>query len=1196
MTSDGGKTITARGIVWNTTGSPSISSYTGITSESGTTGAYTSYLASLTANTTYHVKAYATNSKGTSYGSEVDFTTFPTNPTSPVATPSTVCRGVGTALTVSSAQGSVYWYTGSCGGTYVGSGNPLTVYPTENTTYYGRNYNGNVSAGCVTVTVTVNQPASVPATASVSVPAGVDGQTKANISWTASTGLATISYYWAIGTGAGVTYESGYTSRGGPITDISALAAGLSASTTYYLSVKATNSCGTSTYRTSSAFRTNHILTYTANANGTLSGTPTQTVAESSDGTPITAVPNTGYNFVNCSDGAVAKVRTDTNVHNSITVQANFAPNRLAFVTHPVTKQAGQVIPVSVRITDTYGVTMTDATAPITIEIQNNPSIGGAGTITGTITVNAVDGVATFSTLWINKTGNGYTLRASSPSPIVTVPVSSAFNIIPGDIYDFTVAGISSPVVAGVTTTPVVTAYDEWDNIKTDYTGKIHFTSTDVKGTTVLPADYTFLTANNGVKSFTNGVMLTTTGDQTVIVTGTVDTKTGSQTPIHVDPAAIDHFHLAANGTIKAGTAFTVTATAQDVYHNVKTDYDGPSHDGANNVLWTTTATSSPNGTGRFIPSNGNQTFSSGVSTISGFTFFNSDQAQLTPYASPTITIKDALTNSSGTTVGISVLNEVLDNFKVVAGTTQVAGGAFSTTVTARDVYWNTCIDYAGSIRFKTSNDALVTFPTGLQSFAPASTTLGVRIFTNGITINQIGAYWLRAADSQFAYKSGEQQNIIVHPGAFSPDIAKSTITVDSSDKIAGQEVKVTLSPKDAQGNLLYSCQTISVFLDGDVKSGTRQVTHGTGSGADGIYVFYVPVTITTVNNIISATYQDPVNSDIIPFDKTWDITVTPAPPSLANTLITPDAGSITTNGTQAITVQLYDKFNNKRTTNDGVVTLTTTLGSLVANNGSKTNTAVYDATGAGGKYTATLYASFEGNSGAETGVGTAAITGAIAFNATAGPGDYIAGVSPYEYVSAPWPSNGSIVDGASVAITEGLPNLITSTVTNDATVVGSQPTMTTDQTATITVQLKDYLGNLITHNRGAVTLTSNRGVITNIGYLSSGRYTATLTAGTTAVNGVGLATIYGTLDGDGNPSDVNGNFNNGAGTPVNTITTVNIIEGAPAVSTIDISTAVSSITADESTLVTVQLKDALGNLIVNDRGTVTLSDRKSVV
>ena len=46
-----------------------------------------------------------------------------------------------------------------------------------------------------------------------------------------------------------------------------------------------------------------YTLTYTAGANGSITGTSPQTVNHGADGTPVTAVPNTGYHFVDWSDG-----------------------------------------------------------------------------------------------------------------------------------------------------------------------------------------------------------------------------------------------------------------------------------------------------------------------------------------------------------------------------------------------------------------------------------------------------------------------------------------------------------------------------------------------------------------------------------------------------------------------------------------------------------------------------------------------------------------------------------------------------------------------------------------------------------------------------------------------------------------------------------------------------------------------------
>ena len=1213
VTADGGKTVTSRGIVWNTSGSPTISSYTGITSDGSGTGTYTSSLTNLSPNTTYYVKAYATNSIGTSYGSQVSFTTYPTDPTSPIASPPTICRGNSSQLTVSSPQGNVYWYTSGCGNTYVGAGNPLTVYPTDNTTYYARNYNGNYSAGCVSTTITVNQPASLPASATVVVPSGVLGQTSANLSWTTSTGMSPITYYWAVGTSSGVTYESGYTVRG-TSTTFPVTATGLSKSTTYYLAVKAVNSCGTSAYQTSSSFRTNHELIYTAGTNGTIGTTPsggsssiTQTISNNGNGTAVYAVPNANYHFVNWSDGLTTNPRTDISVTNSFSVTANFAINRLEFSVQPTNTIAGDNIIFTVRIRDVYGNTMTNSDQDVTIDIGTNP-VGG--TLSGTKVLHITNGVASSALVWVNKVGNGYTLTASS-SPL-TGATSGSFNITPAAIDHFTVIGITDPVMAGTTTTPVVTAYDQYNNIKTNYTGTIVFSSSETHhAEEIYPANYTFVQTDNGTKTFINGVTLKTTGERSVTVTG--DTKTGSQTAITVTPAPIHYFTLAANGTITAGTPFTVTATVYDEYGNVKTNYDG-----SNSVMWTSTATSSFNGTARIIPANGDQTFNAGVATIGGFTFFNSHET-------PTITITDGPSAVPGTTAPIIVHNAPLDNFKVVAGTSQMANIPFDVTVTARDVYWNTCIDYAGNIRFKSSDDGLVIFPPNLQSFAPASTYHGVRTFTNGAEINTIGAYWLRTADEHYAYKSGEQQNIVVEPGAFSPLALKSTLTIDYDTRIAGEYVNVILTPRDVQGNLLYSCRDISVLLNGSASDYDGGI--GVMNVGDGTYTARVRVTLTG-NNIISAKFNETHQL----FDQTRTVLVSPAPVNLAHTLITASPSTMTTDEVSQITVQLKDAFDNNRTTSDGKVSLETNHG-VFTGGVTDNNNGTYSAT-LHGNYRAVgiahIIGNFAGNAqnqdingtitdtedvtineGAPslanieitaspeeiTTNGTSTISvqlkdqfgnlittdrGTIALtttpNGSLSPVNYTTGGIYTSTLSGFNPGNGTttirgtynggtIIDTAFVTFHEGLPDLAHITIT------ASPATMTTDQSSTITVQLKDVYGNNLNSSRGTVTLSSTIGALSSVTDNNNGTYTATLTGDN---RGFGDATITGSLSGFGQIAD-------------NAVVT--ITQGKPDLAKIDISPESASMTTDETRLITIQLKDQFGNNLTTSRGTITLSN-----
>lgn len=77
ISSDGGGTVTARGVVWSTSTNPTISLTTKTTDGTGT-GSFASTITGLTANTQYYVRSYATNSAGTSYGNEITFTTLPT--------------------------------------------------------------------------------------------------------------------------------------------------------------------------------------------------------------------------------------------------------------------------------------------------------------------------------------------------------------------------------------------------------------------------------------------------------------------------------------------------------------------------------------------------------------------------------------------------------------------------------------------------------------------------------------------------------------------------------------------------------------------------------------------------------------------------------------------------------------------------------------------------------------------------------------------------------------------------------------------------------------------------------------------------------------------------------------------------------------------------------------------------------------
>src|SRR5664280_1164814 len=74
ITNDGGSAITARGICYSLTANPTLSSSK--TSDGTGSGVFVSLMTKLNGLTTYHVRAYATNTVGTTYGSDVQFTTL----------------------------------------------------------------------------------------------------------------------------------------------------------------------------------------------------------------------------------------------------------------------------------------------------------------------------------------------------------------------------------------------------------------------------------------------------------------------------------------------------------------------------------------------------------------------------------------------------------------------------------------------------------------------------------------------------------------------------------------------------------------------------------------------------------------------------------------------------------------------------------------------------------------------------------------------------------------------------------------------------------------------------------------------------------------------------------------------------------------------------------------------------------------
>src|SRR5579872_1293376 len=257
---------------------------------------------------------------------------------------------------------------------------------------------------------------------------------------------------------------------------------------------------------------------------GALSGTATATatagVATFSNLTINNA--GTGYTLAASASGLTGATSNAFNVVG--------AAAKLAFTVQPTSVGAGVAITsVAVSVEDSSGNVVPSATNQITIAIGTNPA---TGTLSGTAQVNAVAGVATFTTLSINNVGTGYTLTASASG--LTAATSNPFNVTAGCTTNCAISGaVSGTWVSGVTITlsggpgspaPAVT----------DVNGHYSFTGLTQGTYTITPSltGYSYTPAAPSVSIGTSTVQNFTaasTGNSSFSISGTI-TYAGAQT------------------------------------------------------------------------------------------------------------------------------------------------------------------------------------------------------------------------------------------------------------------------------------------------------------------------------------------------------------------------------------------------------------------------------------------------------------------------------------------------------------------------------------------------------------------------------------------------------------------------------------------------------------------------------------------
>jgi uncharacterized repeat protein (TIGR01451 family) len=604
---------------------------------------------------------------------------------------------------------------------------------------------------------------------------------------------------------------------------------------------------------------------------GTLSGTASATVSAGIATFAGLSINKAGVGY---TLGATSSPVLTAATSSAFTISPAAAA-KLAFASQPTTAVAGVALSpaVTVLVQDAFGNTVTtDSSTTITIAIGTNP---GGGTLAGTASATAASGIATFSSLSINKVGTGYTLAASS-SPVLTGATSTTFNITPAAPAKFAITSVNAGTSpsAGIGFSVVVQSQDAFGNASpispADTVTLSRLTGTGTLGGTLSGAigigqsqvtinGVTYTKAESGVvlratKTFGAGPNLTA----------------GDSAPFTVIAGPPDHlsFGTQPSTTVAAQTISpAVTVQVEDAFNNL--------------VVWDSVSqvslaigTNPGSGT---LSGNAATTASGGIATFSALSIDTAGIGYTLNASSPA--------TATGATSSAFTITLRTTSISLSCGTPVAAGAATTCTATVSDTNGAGSSTPAGTVTFTTDGTGSFTSPgacvlvagscsvdyTPLASAAAGTDTIGASYGGSGVHAGSI---------------AGAAAVVITTQADLSISLADSPDPV-----IAGQTLTYTLTiansgPSDAQA--VSVADVLPAGLSGAtfaVDGGSSAAWSGSTSlgslaaGASSVVVISATVapatpaaTVLTDGATVSSTTTDPNAANDI---ATTDTTVT---------------------------------------------------------------------------------------------------------------------------------------------------------------------------------------------------------------------------------------------------------------------------------------------------------------------------------
>jgi dUTPase len=400
--------------------------------------------------------------------------------------------------------------------------------------------------------------------------------------------------------------------------------------------------------------------------------------------------------------------------------------NHLVFGTQPTTTTAGaSIASFSVEARDAANSLLTGFIGNVTVTITGGTGTSGA-TLSGTTTVAASGGIATFTGLSINKKGTGYRLSVTAAGLAGTT--SNTFTINAGAPAKVSFLQDPSNATAGATIAPAVTVdiEDALGNRVTGVAANVTLSfSVNAGGGTLSGSATQAVNTGTGIATFSD-LSIDASGTGYRLAAASSGLTSAISQAFTIGAGTADHLVFTvspSNAVAGVGIAPSVKVTALDALGNVDQTYIGS----------VTVAITAGTGTaGAILSGTAIQAAVGGVATFAGL---NVDKAG-TGY-----TLSATATGLTGTTSGTFTISPAgADHLIFSVQPSNTAANASitpSVVVTAVDQFGNTATGYAGTI----------TVAMGTNAGGPGSVlsgtkirgaTLGVATF-NDLSINNVG-------------------------------------------------------------------------------------------------------------------------------------------------------------------------------------------------------------------------------------------------------------------------------------------------------------------------------------------------------------------------------------------------------------------------------------------------------------------------